>query len=163
VLARADGSDASGLKDDLWFEPDFYSKTADAIDPAAVAFFKDQPGALLPQRGESLMNEIGVAVAAMRAAADAHKAAADALQALSAKLSLSAFDPPIDGEKGTPPPSVGELRIKVGEAVQRHGKDRVKEIIAAEAGGAGIGEMTEDQRLMVAIAMNAADALAVAK
>ena len=108
------------------------------------------------------MNEISVAVAAMRAAADAHRAAADALQALSKKLSLDAFDPPIDGEKGTPPPSVGELRIRVGEAVQRHGKDRVKEIIAAEAGGLGIGEMTSEQRLFVLIALNAADALAVA-
>lgn len=108
------------------------------------------------------MNEITVAVAAMRAAADAHKAAADALQALSAKLSLEAFDPPLN-EPAMAAPTVGELRIKVSEAVQRHGKDRVKEIVAAEAGGKGIGDMSESERLMVAIAINAADALAQVK
>jgi hypothetical protein len=132
--------------------------------PEVAAFFsQDRASTAHPVaiKDGGLMNEISVAVAAMRAAADAHRAAADALQALSKKLSLDAFDPPLE-EKGTPPPSVGELRIKVGEAVQRHGKDRVKEIIAAEAGGLGIGEMTSEQRLFVLIALNAADALAVA-
>ena len=148
-------SEWAGFADDLWFEPQFKSKVVDVISPSAIRFFS--AGIDATQRGK-VMNEITVAVAAMRAAADSHKAAADALQALSKKLSLEAFDPPLD-EKGTPPPSAGELRIKVGEAVQRHGKDMVKEIIAAEADGKPIGEMSEDQRLMVLIAINAADAL----
>jgi hypothetical protein len=94
----------------------------------------------------------------MRAAADSHKAAADALQALSKKLSLEAFDPPLD-EKGTPPPTVGALRIALSEAAAKHGKDAIKAIVQAEADGKPIGEMSDDQRLMVLIALNAADAL----
>jgi len=144
-------SDWDDFADDLWFDPQIKHKAADVISPSAIRFFS--AGIDATQKGR-VMNEITVAVAAIRAAADA-------LQALSKKLSLDAFDPPLE-EKGTPPPSVGELRIKVGEAVQRHGKDRVKEIIAAEAGGLGIGEMTSEQRLFVLIALNAADALAVA-
>jgi len=170
--------DWSSFKDDLPWEQPVKRKSKskgrapakrtilEQLESPAVAAFFSQDRAITAHpvaiKDGGLMNEISVAVAAMRAAADAHRAAADALQALSKKLSLDAFDPPIDGEKGTPPPSVGELRIRVGEAVQRHGKDRVKEIIAAEAGGLGIGEMTSEQRLFVLIALNAADALAVA-
>ena len=109
------------------------------------------------------MDELTRLLAAVKAANEAQAAMAAALEAFGKKVylvdTLTTFaDPPLD-EKGTPPPSAGELRIKVGEAVQRHGKDAIKEIIAAEADGKPIGEMSEDQRLMVLIAINAADAL----
>jgi hypothetical protein len=148
-------SEWADFADDLWFEPQFKSKVVDVISPSAIRFFS--AGIDATQRGK-VMNEITVAVAAMRAAADSHKAAADALQALSKKLSLEAFDPPLD-EKGTPPPSVGALRIALSEAAAKHGKDAIKAIVQAEADGKPIGEMSDDQRLMVLIALNAADAL----
>ena len=109
------------------------------------------------------MDELTRLLAAVKAANEAQAEMAQALEAFSKRVglvdTLTTFaDPPLE-EKGTPPPSAGELRIKVGEAVQRHGKDAIKAIVLAEADGKPIGEMSDDERLMVLIALNAADAL----
>jgi len=96
------------------------------------------------------MNEITVAVKALRAAADA-------MEALSKKLSLDAFDPPLD-EKGTPPPTVGALKIALGDASKKHGRAAVETIVVEDASGARVDLMTEDQRLMVLIGLNMLDA-----
>jgi hypothetical protein len=137
----------SDFADDLWFEPRFHHKTVDAIDPLAVRFFDVGSNDL---HGGSVMNEITVAVAALRAAADA-------MEALSKKLSLDAFDPPLD-EKGTPPPTVGALKVALGAAAQKHGRAAVEKIVVEEASGARVDLMTEDQRLMTLIGLNLLDA-----
>ena len=139
--------DWDDFADDLWFEPQFKSKVADVISPAAIRFFSVGSNDL---HGGSVMNEITVAVAALRAAADA-------MEALSKKLSLDAFDPPLD-EKGTPPPTVGALKIALGEASKKHGRAAVEKIVVEEASGARVDVMTEDQRLMVLIGLNLLDA-----
>jgi hypothetical protein len=141
-------SDWDDFADDLWFDPQIKHKAADVISPSAIRFFSAGIDAI--QKGR-VMNEITVAVAAIRAAADA-------MEALSKKLSLEAFDPPLE-ERGTPPPTVGALRIALSGAAERHGKDAIKAIVLAEADGLAISAMSDDQRLMVLIAINAADAL----
>jgi hypothetical protein len=140
-------SDWDDFADDLWFEPREQSTVAEIITPAAIRFFKVDGES---QGKEQLMNEITVAVKALRAAADA-------MEALSKKLSLDAFDPPLD-EKGTPPPTVGALKIALGDASKKHGRAAVEKIVVEEASGARVDLMTEDQRLMVLIGLNMLDA-----
>jgi hypothetical protein len=142
-------SDWDDFADDLWFEPQFNVKQERAISPSTIRFFKVDGKS---QKKGQLMNEISVAVKALRAAADA-------MEALSKKLSLDAFDPPLD-EKGTPPPTVGALKIALGEASKKHGRAAVEKIVVEEAGGVRVDLMTEDQRLMVLIGLNMLDAQA---
>ena len=109
------------------------------------------------------MDELTRLLIAVKAANEAQAAMAAALEAFGKKVylvdTLTAFpDPPLN-EKGTPPPTMGALRIALSGAAERHGKDAIKAIVLAEADGKPIGEMSEDQRLMVLIAINAADAL----
>ncbi len=113
--------------------------------------------------GGKIMDELTKLLAAVKQANEAQAAMAAALEAFSKRVglvdTLAAFpDPPLD-EKGTPPPSVGALRIALSEAAARHGKDAIKAIVQAEADGLAISAMSDDQRLMVLIAINAADAL----
>jgi len=135
--------------------------------PAVAAFFSADVVSTANQSasvdGEVLMDELTRLLAAVKAANEAQAAMAAALEAFSKRVglvdTLTAFpDPPLE-ERGTPPPTVGALRIALSGAAERHGKDAIKAIVLAEADGKPIGEMSEDQRLMVLIAINAADAL----
>jgi hypothetical protein len=135
--------------------------------PAVAAFFSaDVVSVANPTAindGGKIMDELTRLLIAVKAANEAQAAMAAALEAFGKKVylvdTLTAFpDPPLN-EKGTPPPTMGALRIALSGAAERHGKDAIKAIVLAEADGKPIGEMSEDQRLMVLIAINAADAL----
>jgi len=175
--------DWSAFKDDLpWEQPVKRERTSKGRapakrtileqleSPAVAAFFSADVVSTANQSasvdGEVLMDELTKLLAAVKQANEAQAAMAAALEAFSKRVglvdTLTAFpDPPLE-EKGTPPPTVGALRIALSEAAAKHGKDAIKAIVLAEAEGKPIGEMSEDQRLMVLIAINAADALAVA-
>jgi hypothetical protein len=138
--------------------------------PAVAAFFSaDVVSVANPPAindGGKIMDELTKLLAAVKQANEAQAAMAQALEAFSKRVglvdTLAAFpDPPLE-ERGTPPPTVGALRIALSGAAERHGKDAIKAIVLAEADGKPIGEMSEDQRLMVLIALNAADALKAA-
>lgn len=110
------------------------------------------------------MDELTRLLEAVKAANVAQAALAECLEAFGKRVSLvdtlAAFpvDPPLN-ERGTPPPSVGALKVAVAAAVESWGKQAVVDIVAAEAGGKKIADMTDDERLMVSIAINARKAL----
>lgn len=112
----------------------------------------------------SLMDELTRLLAAVKAANAAQATLAECLEAFGKRVglvdTLAAFpvDPPLN-ERGSPPPSVGALKIVIAQAVESWGRQAVVDIVAAEAGGKKIAEMTDDERLMVSIAINARKAL----
>jgi valyl-tRNA synthetase len=137
-------ADWSDFQDDLPFDQAVKQMELVALSPAAIRFFKNDTNTL-PKERVAHMNEITVAVNALRAAADA-------LSALSKKLDLQAFDEkPAAAASGV---TVQQLQMLAANVATEHGTQKVKEIIAAEAGGKKIADMSASERDLVRIAFD---------
>lgn len=130
--------------DDLPFEPSIKTKERAVITPASIRFFKVDTDAI-PARRVTSMNEITIAATAMRAAADA-------LLALSKKMDLQAFDePPVSAPLII---SVKALQMLAADIASQHGAQAVKAVIADEANGKKISDMSDFERELCRIAFD---------